>query len=148
MGREHAASFSWLRKLVFFKASVFGSEFPKRGREKKFKKKNPQALKKKRAGGKNGKKKRASRRAPALPRQVHQSTLCKESPALPLTSLARLMHSRGSRYGRLPAHRLHPSPHRRPSTTGHGTGAEHKGKPRSGASDTPASGAGLGFIQP
>lgn len=145
MGREHAASFSWLRKLVFFKASVFGSEFPKRGREKKFKKKKTPSIKKKRErGGRTGKK----RRAPALPRQVHQSTLCKESPALPLTSLARLMHSRGSRYGRLPAHRLHPSPHRRPSTTGHGTGAEHKGKPRSGASDTPASGAGLGLIQP
>lgn len=88
MGNEHAASFSWLGKLMFFKVSVFRSKFASTGGltgEKK-KKKN---------------KRRASRRAPALPRQVHQSTLCKEkSPALLLTSLARLMHSRGSRYGR------------------------------------------------
>lgn len=57
MGREHAASFSWLRKLVFFKASVFGSEFPKRGREKKFKKKKTPSIKKKGSGGEEREKK-------------------------------------------------------------------------------------------
>lgn len=58
MGREHAASFSWLAKLVFFKASAFGSEFPKRGREGKKEKKTQKNPKNKREGGKKEREKK------------------------------------------------------------------------------------------
>lgn len=58
MGREHAASFSWLGKLVFFKVSVFGSKFPRRGEKKKkgnpTKQKKIKEKKKKKKRGRSG----------------------------------------------------------------------------------------------